>query len=94
MTIVWNNDDKPVTIKGRSKVWTDDGDPLSYVIRYCPGQCAWSARFEGAELRRGTLQECMAACELADNEALVRVVPDFSALAREAADKHSNFGTD
>lgn len=65
----WHNGDKPVEIRGGSKVYTDEGGPLPYVIRYCPGQRVWWAEFECTELARGTLSDCIAACEVAEDEA-------------------------
>lgn len=67
--VKWHNDDKPVAIKATSRVWTDNGDPLAYAISYCPGQRTWAATFEGHELALGTLPECIAACDAAEDEA-------------------------
>jgi len=64
--IHWNNDDKPVELKGASRSWTDDGAPLFYKLSLCPGRQVWTARFEGSVIADGPLQNCMAACEDAD----------------------------
>lgn len=68
--IMWHGEDKPITLQGYSKVWTDQGAPLPYVLTYCPGTCKWTARFEGHTMLQGSLQECLAACEAADKDGI------------------------
>ena len=74
--ITWWPDDNSGELRGASSVWEDGGSLLEYVLR-CPS-ATWLATFEGDELARGTLQECMAAVEAHDAEGV-------EAAKREAA---------
>lgn len=61
--MLWRGDDKPVKLTSLSHAWRDGYRPLYYVVTYCPGRRKWTARFEGAMLAEGTLDECTVACD-------------------------------
>lgn len=84
--------ERPNELRGLSNSWTDHGDPLPYVLKFCPSLDNWGVTFEDSLVCRGTLQQCIAACEAADRDGVFEAHPDMGALARESADKHSNFG--
>lgn len=63
MSIHWSNGDKPARLTGHSLVFCDDNSPLDYVLSYCPGTRRWSAFFEGSQLHRGNLSDCINAAE-------------------------------
>lgn len=47
-----------------SCVWHDEGVPLPYTLRYdLDEEGEWIATFEGAELARGNLIDCMEVCQ-------------------------------
>ena len=87
-SIEWtqNPEEHPFRLEGNSNAWTDQGSPLPYVLTFCQESRNWSAAFEGSLVCRGTLQECMAACEAADHDGIFEAHPDFNALARESAE--------
>lgn len=50
-------------IAANSGVWQDGGAALTYWVTYSPTHLEWVAEFEGTTLHRGTLPECLGACE-------------------------------
>ena len=78
MGIFWNSSIRqPGRIEGDSRSWTDDGVPLSYRVLYCHDSQEWTAHFEGALVRRGTLPQCLSACEAADITGIFVDHPDM-----------------
>ena len=74
MFIDWKYDgNRPLGLRGDSNSWTDHGDPLPYVLEYCRDLENWGATFEGSLVCRGTLAQCMAACEAADRDGVFGV---------------------
>lgn len=50
----------------QSKVWHDEGTPLSYSIHL--SGVTWLATLDGGELTRGTMDECEAACNESERQ--------------------------
>lgn len=83
MVIAWSIGINPLAIRGLSNTWTDGGSPLPYTIQYFAGRHTWTARFESHLVCRGTLQQCMAACEAADRDGVVEAHPGMDTLRCE-----------
>lgn len=78
MNILWRQCFEPTRIQGDSISWTDDEMPLSYVVTYCTEAQEWNVYFEGALVCCGSLEQCLVACEKADETGIFEDHPDLS----------------
>jgi hypothetical protein len=80
MGLNWHSGDEgPVKLRATSQVFHDDDDPLNYVLQRGPGvDDEWCVTFEGAEIGRDSLWECLQACLLSETGGMAeaRVEPD------------------
>ena len=67
----WNSDAEELLA---SSIFTDDGSPLEYCV-WESLEDTWIASFEGCQLCRGTLMECLISCAKSEDEARMRKTP-------------------